>query len=42
MRIITSTEIERVAWEGCLEPLTESSFKSAAPRSRVTLGEPQT
>ena len=39
MRIITPTEIERVAWEGYLEPLGEV-FKAHTIRSRVTLGEP--
>jgi hypothetical protein len=39
MRIVTPTEIERVAWEGHLEPLAET-FKDAPPLPRVTLGEP--
>ncbi len=41
MRIITPSEIERVAWEGHLEPLGESkSFAGPAAAPRVTLGEP--
>ena len=39
MRIITPTEIEHVAWEGYLEPLTEA-YKGDTPSPRVTLGEP--
>ena len=39
MRIITPTEIDRVAWAGTLEPLGET-FKGDLPRPRVTLGEP--
>ena len=39
MRIITPTEIEHVAWEGYLEPLTEA-YKGDMPSPRVTLGEP--
>ena len=39
MHIITPAEIERVAWDGYLEPLGQT-FKSAALRPRVTLGEP--
>ena len=39
MRIITPTEIDNVAWEGCLEPLGEV-FKDVRSLPRVTLGEP--
>ena len=38
MRIAAGTEIERVAWEGALEPLGETY--RAALSARVTLGEP--
>ena len=39
MRIVSPTEIERVAWEGALEPLGEA-FRSSTALPRVTLGEP--
>ena len=39
MRIVSPTEIQRVAWEGTLEPLG-AAFKDATPLPRVTLGEP--
>ena len=39
MRIITPAEIERVAWEGTLEPLG-AAFKEPTLLPRVTLGEP--
>ena len=39
MRIITPTEIERVAWAGTLEPVGVT-FKGEHPRPRVTLGKP--
>jgi hypothetical protein len=41
MRITTPTQIEseHVAWEGYLEPLSET-LKGGVPRPRVTLGKP--
>ncbi|MFP4395869.1 MAG: hypothetical protein ACLFTI_11455 [Anaerolineales bacterium] len=40
MHIVTPTKIEQVAWEGRLEPLTESFTPKSAASYRVTLGEP--
>ena len=39
MRIVTPTELERVAWEGELEPLSET-FKGPTSKARVAVGEP--
>ena len=39
MRILTPTELERVAWEGELESLAET-FKGTASKARVAIGEP--
>jgi len=39
MHIVTPTELERVAWEGELEPLAET-FKGHSSKARVAIGEP--
>jgi len=39
MRIVTPTEIDRVAWEGYLEPLGQTFRSASLPR--VTPGEPE-
>ncbi|HLF25839.1 MAG TPA: hypothetical protein VJG32_05845 [Anaerolineae bacterium] len=40
MRLVTPNEIERVAWEGYLQPLGQT-YRTAAPLPKVTLGEPE-